>query len=149
MQQKAIYQLCLVIGISLLATSCLKKRTDYVLEGEFRYVNQLADTVQVRIRNGYYKDFDAYTILPHSVLSLKTSSEYSRQKAEPEAYRPAIGGDTTTFIFNDTLCYSEYHYSGNNLHNIARYTYDRHGDRDYLFYFIIDSALVKQARRCR
>ncbi len=148
MQLKVIYRLCILFGISLLTFSCSKKRVDYTLDGEFRYINNLPDTVHIRIRNGLYKTTDAYTILPYTVLALNTSGDHNRKTAEPNAYRPAISGDTTTLYFNDTLCYSEYHYSGNTLQNIESYSYDRRGDRDYLFYFTIDSALVKRAGRC-
>lgn len=151
MQPKAIYRLCILIGISIIAhsCSCSKKRIDYTLRGEFRYTNNLTDTVHVKIRNGYFKTMDAYTILPHAVLVLNTSGDYHQKKAGPDAYRPAIGGDTTTLYFNDTLCYSEYFYSGNTLHNIGSYSYNQHGDRDYVFYFTIDSALVKRAVKCK
>lgn len=148
MQPKVTYRLYLIFGISLIAFSCIKKRIDYTLEGEFRYINNLPDTVRVRIRNGLYKTTDAYTILPYTVLTLNTSGDYNRKTAEPKAYRPAIGGDTTTLYFSDTLCYSEYHDSGNTLQNIESYSYDRRGDRDYLFYFTIDSTLVKRAGKC-
>jgi hypothetical protein len=149
MQAKAMYRLCIIIGISIIAYSCSKKRVEYILKGEFRYTNNLADTVHVKIRNGYFKAMDVYEILPYTALVLNTSGDYHQKKAEPDVYRPAIGGDTTTLYFNDTLCYSEYFYSGNTLHNIGSYAYDRRGDRDYVFYFTIDSALVKRAVKCR
>ncbi len=149
MQAKAIYRLCIIIGISAIVHSCGKKRVDYTLKGEFRYFNNLADTVHVKIRNGYFKAMDSYVILPYTALVLNTSGDYHQKKAGPDIYRPAIGGDTTTLYFNDTLCYSEYFYGGNTLHNIESYTYDGRGDRDYVFYFTIDSALVKRAGRCQ
>lgn len=149
MQPKVIYRLCIAIGINFLVCSCTKKRVDYTLKGEFRYINNLPDTIQVKIRNGYFKAMDAYTILPYSVLVLNTDGDHPRKTAVPGDYRPAIGGDTTTIRFNDTLCYSEYHFSGNTLQHIGSYTYDVRGDRDYLFYFTIDSALVKRAGKCQ
>lgn len=131
----------------ILLISCGKTTVDYHVKGEFVYYNRLSVPVQVRIRAGLNKAKEDHTIAPGASLSLYTDGMGSKV-ADPKGYVPGIVGDTTVIQFNDTLCYGEYNSRGPILHSINSYTYEKRGDADYVFYFDIDSNLVKKARRC-
>lgn len=151
MQQNQIWMPFLTIGISsLLIASCGKTITDYRVKGEFRYINYLNDTVTIKIYgriNG--ATFDEFKIAPKDSVMLTTDGETIEKTASPENYLPAISGDTTKLVFDDTLCYVEYNRKGAILQNIKSYTYTKRGDRDYVFYYSIDSSLLKLATKCK
>jgi hypothetical protein len=132
----------------LLMISCGKQHTSYVVKGEFRYYNLLTETVDIYIKDGYNGVVDSYEVKPNDSLVLFTSGESDRTVAEAKGYRPAISGDTTRLIFNDSLCYEEHHFEGQVIQNIASYNSLKRGDRDYLFFFNIDSSLLKLAAKC-
>jgi hypothetical protein len=149
MQQKAIYQVCLAIGISLMSFTCAKTTIDYNVLGEFQYKNNMNKPITLKIINGYHAAFAQHIIQPNDVLILKTSENSHNKQANPLYFKPGASGDTTTVFFNDTLCYSEYHYNGLLLQNINTYTYEKRGDRDYIFRFNIDSTLFNLAVTCK
>lgn len=141
--------LYMISGINLLLPSCSKKSVEYRVKGEFRYGNNTSREVRIIIRgamNG--APFREYSVSAGDTLTLFTEGETHQQTASPQEYRPAISGDTTTVIWDDTLCYSEYNHTGPTLQNINAYTAQRRGDRDYLFYYSIGNNLLNAATKC-
>jgi hypothetical protein len=92
---------------------------------------------------------DEFIVAPKDSIILTTDGDTHEKVAYPEYYLPAISGDTTKIVFDDTLCYVEYNRKGAILQNIKSYTYTKRGDRDYVFYFTIDSTLLKLATKCQ
>ena len=150
MQQNQTYIHFLTIGISsLLIASCGKSITDYRVKGEFNYTNNLDKAVRIYISgNGNNENIDSIILLPKGQIKLTTDGETIEKVASPENYLPAMSGDTTKIVFDDTLCYAEYNRKGAILQNIKSYTYTKRGDRDYVFYYTIDSNLQKMAKKC-
>jgi hypothetical protein len=135
------------LSLCLFLVSC-RTRVDHSMKGEFRYYNRTSNTIDVSLKGGIIKAFDAYTIASGDSFVLFTS-DIGPEVVDPKDYRPGILADTTTIMFNDTLCYSEYDKAGNILHNIDRYTYVKKGNNYYIFFFSIDSNLFKLAKSCR
>jgi hypothetical protein len=148
MQLKVIFQVCLVIGTIVLLPSCGKKRIDYLVQGDFNYINATADTIQVLIRGGFNRASANYIVAPSDTLQIHVTGDTHEAYTQPSGYKPGISADTTTLIFRDTLCYSEDHFQGQILHNIHTHTSMRKGDRYYVFYYVIDSTLENLATRC-
>lgn len=141
-----------IILLLLMSLSFFSCRTikSYAVRGEFRYYNRIDDTIRVYLKQGLNKAFEYHIVPGKDSLVLFTTGETDMEKpADPKGYLPAICSDTTTIRFNDSLCYSEYNKTGSLLHNISSYSYYRKGDRDYLFYFNIDSTLLKRANKCQ
>jgi hypothetical protein len=149
MQQKTIWKHFLIFGFSGCFFSCGKTITEYVVKGEFYYINITNQVVKVRIVDGFDKALSNYSILPNDSLILTTSGDTHSKTSDPSGYKPGISGDTTTLIFKDSLCYSEYHFTGPILQNIDSYSYQKRGDRDYVFFFKIDTSLLNKTTRCQ
>lgn len=151
MQQNQTWIHFLTIGISgLLIASCGKTTTDYRVKGEFNYTNNLDKAVRIYIiGNGNNENIDSIFLPPKGQIKLTTDGDTYEKTASPENYLPAISGDTTKIVFDDTLCYVEYNRKGAILQNIKSYTYTKRGDRDYVFYYSIDSSLLKLATKCK
>ena len=139
--------LLIVAGISC---SCGKTRRSYKVSGEFRYYNQFGNTVRITVRSGLTKALETYAVAVGDSLVLSTTGETDQKNEEvnPQGYAPALLADTTTVRFNDSVCYNEYNKNGAVLHNIASYTYRKRADKDYIFFFTIDSSLYKQGGTC-
>lgn len=149
MQQRLIWMLFTISGINLLLPSCGKKSVEYRVKGEFRYGNNTSREIRIVIRgamNG--APLREYSLPAGDTLTLFTDGETHSKTASPQDYRPAISGDTTTVLWDDTLCYSEYNHTGPLLQHIDAYTAQRRGDRDYLFYYIIGNDLLGAAVKC-
>jgi hypothetical protein len=146
--QKKFRGIVLLLLLIAIGSSCGKTRKSYVVKGEFRYYNKMDDTIQVLLYHGLNTVFQSIYVSPHDSLVLHTDGEDYKTVADPMGYRPGISADTTTIVFNDTLCYSEYHHNGPILHNISSYTYEKRGERDYVFFYDIDTSLLSLAVRC-
>ncbi|MBZ0099538.1 MAG: hypothetical protein K8F30_10655 [Taibaiella sp.] len=139
----------LLLLIVIASCSCGKTRRSYKVSGEFRYYNRLDDTIRVVIKLGLNKAFESYIVPAGDSVVITTVGETDLEgPVDPKGYAPGILADTTSVIFNDTLCYNEYHKSGTMLHDIDSYTYLKRGDKDYLFFFNIDSNLYRMAGAC-
>lgn len=134
--------LFLTSGINLLLSSCGKTTVEYRVKGEFRYSNGTTRTARIIVRGTMEgAPLKEYQLPPGDTLTLYTEGETHKQTAAPQNYRPAVSGDTTTLVWSDTLCYSEYGHNGPVLQNINAYTAQKRGDRDYVFYYPIDNLL--------
>ena len=148
MDLKSTWKLFLTIAFSIMMISCHKPEKEYLVIGEFRYLNATDEIVSIKIVYGFNQVLPFYSILPHDTLIITTSGETGSKLADPLDYRPGISGDTTTIVFRDTLCYREYHQAGPILQNIKSYSWQKRSDRDYVFFFKIDSSLLNKATKC-
>lgn len=136
------------ILLCIIAYSC-STRKHYAVKGEFRYLNALQQPVTIRLHQGMNQRYATYNIQPGETVAISTMGDtYLNEPADPQSYVPALIADTTVLQLNDTLCYTEYKGSGQILHNINSYTHERRGDKDYIFYFTIDSTINNLGTKC-
>lgn len=145
------WNICIgLLAIGSIAQSCGKTRTSYIVRGEFNYINKTDKNLQIVF---YGPNTDAgvaekHSIKPNDTLKLATRGETDFLTADPDGYLPAVSGDTTILIVSDTLCYHEYFHKGNNLQNIRSYNYRKIADREYKFYYTLDTPLTDLATKC-
>lgn len=151
-RSKLLYSAAVIaVLFNLLLSSCGKTMTSYVVRGEFHYINQTQRNLKILVYgqmiNG--STLQTYNLQANDSLILYTNGETDAKTADPFGYLPAISGDTTILVIDDTLCYKEFSYSGPELQNIGTYINHKRGPRDYVFYYRIDSNIVARARRCQ
>ncbi len=145
------WNLCLaLLTIGYIAQSCGKTRSSYIVRGEFNYINKTDKNLQILFYgpNSDVGVAEKHNIEPNDTLKLATQGETDFLTADPEGYLPAVSGDTTILIVYDTLCYSEYFHKGSKLQNIRSYNYVKIADREYKFYYTLDTAITNLATKC-
>lgn len=146
MRQKINWTIYLIIGISLFLTRCTK--TSYSVTGDYYYINATGNTITIKNRPRNLTTYDTYIIEASDTLKLTTIGETSLKVAEVRRYIPALAGDTTVVIFNDTTCYYEFSTSGLYFNRIDAYDNVQISNRHYQFYLTIDSSIVNLSSNC-
>lgn len=141
--------LCLIAGINLLSISCGKTTKDNYAKGNFYYTNNFSKDITIRVVNISGQSVKTYKILSKQTFMTFSGGITSDKEANPLAFKPAIGGDTTTIFLTDSLCYSEYYRSGPILNNISSYRIEKVSALEYNFYYTIDSSLLILATKCK
>lgn len=150
-RSKLFYSAAIIaVLFHLLLSSCGKTMNSYVVRGEFHYINQTQRNLKIvvygQMING--STLQTYNLQANDSLVLYTEGETDAETADPFGYVPAISGDTTILMIDDTLCYKEFNYRGPELQKIGTYINHKRGPRDYIFRCRIDSNIVARAGRC-
>src|SRR4051812_46895779 len=106
MQLKATWVIYMITGISVLLFSCKKKTVDAPVRGEFNYINNQADTVDIYRKTYSDGPVQTYHINPGDTLKLYVNSD-GAPAMKPEDYPPGLQSDSLGVVMYDTLCYVE------------------------------------------
>lgn len=146
MPQKFIWPIYSIIGIGLIVTGCAKN--SYIVIGDFYYINETENTVELRNRPSNNSSFDIYLLAAHDTLKISTTAETASKIAAIRGYIPPLAGDTTVVVFNDSMCYYEYSLNGLYFNRIEAYKNVKISNRHHQFYLSIDSNQLKSAVPC-
>lgn len=151
MQQKTIYKLFLIFGISILYSflfiSCGRTTIDYLVIGEFYYINKTGGDVDIyRLPSERATTVEHYLIKNNDSLYYSYTTEGSKNMS-PNDFAPGLQADSLTIVFFDTLCITYSNREGY-FFDLNNYENQKVKDNHYIFRFTFTPEIVAMAQPC-
>ena len=155
MEQKINWMRFLIIGISLIFSSCGEGIIEYSQTANYIYINKHSEEVTLRLKAPNYPNA---TKLKYRLYSLKPNdSIYFTTSGSPSAY-PFSGGDVFTIKYQNKKC-TQYKQMGHivggvggngvfNLKNYDNYSIELVQQRKYTLRYLIDKKDYAAAKDC-